>query len=450
MRWFHALRHSSHLHALFMQGVSAVFGMLTFLALARWMGPEGAGVIVIFLTAATMVDMLRSGFFQPALVRMLQSDKEELRATLRGTTLGFGGMLSLIFGGILALGSVSGLLALITTHSELFGVVWGLMFISTYPGQAFTWFAQAESRFDRMVVYRAVTGVLMLSGIVFLKLMNSLDPVSVGWVFVTAGAGSSLFVTLMGWLPWGELKSMSREAAGRIARFGRYSMTTTLGTALLRSSDTFLIGAFAGPAPVALFGVAQKAAEVLDLPLRALSASLYPVLSVPGNRGEGRRVGRIIERAVSGYWLALVIPAAVLFVLAEPLVILAAGDAYVGAVPAMRLFIVASFLLPFDRMIGLGLDSLGRPEVNMGKVIFMLSANVVGDILVLVCGGSIAGVAFVTIMMNGLGLFAGWCILQPTVNLSIGRMWRLLSYWLKPSYVRLQLERSKGGAGLHG
>lgn len=443
MKLLNALRHSSHLQALLTQAVSAIFGMLTFLALARWMGPEGAGVVVLFVAATTMVDMLRTGFFQPVLVRLLQSEDEQVRASLRGTTLGMGGLFSLVVGGLLVLASGVGLMRLVTEHEHLFGWIWGGLLLVAFPGQVFSWLAQAESRFDRMLVYRSVGGFLLLAGIVFLHLTDRLNPETVGMAFIVSAGGLSIVVAIAGWLPWRDVAFFSAEHAREIARFGRYSMTTTLGTALLRSSDTFLIGALAGPAPVALYSVAQKAAEILDLPLRALGSSMYPVLAEPGLRGEGRRVGRIIERAVSGYWLAILVPALLLFLLAEPLVRVAAGDAYLGAVPAMKLFIFASFLMPFDRMIGLGLDSLGRPEVNMGKVAFMLTANVIGDVLVLLSMGSIAGVAFVTIVMNTIGLIVGWWILQPTIHLSPSRMGRLLSYWVRPSYVRLQIDRSR-------
>ena len=96
-----------------------------------------------------------------------------------------------------------------------------------------------------------------------------------------------------------------------------------------------------------------------------------------------------------------------LFALAGPLVQVVAGTDYLAAVPVIRIFVVAAFLFPVDRMIGLGLDSLGRPDVNLAKVAIMLACNVIGNIWVLTVWGSLSGVAAVTIAMSTVDMLTG-------------------------------------------
>ncbi len=441
---------SSHVHALLVQGVSAVFGLVTFICYARWMGPDNLGVLILFITAATMVDMIRSGFLQPGMVREVNGVEGEQAAEVRGSAQLLGWVSSVVISSLLVVLSATGLLSILTVHHQLFGWVWPALLVASFPGQYFTWQAQAESRFDRVLVYRTLNGSIMLACTILLHVAGVLSPVTAGLSFVAAGLVTGSLVLFMRWIRLSEILQASRSRIVALARFGRYSMTTTLGTSLLKSSDTFLIGGMLDATAVAIYGVAQKAVEVLDLPLRALSASVYPLMAGPGARGEATRVGRIIERVSGGYVLALILPAGLLFFFAGTLVEVMAGEAYLAAVPVIRVFVVAAFLFPVDRMIGLGLDSLGRPDVNLAKVMVMLACNIVGDIWVLTVWGSLGGVAAVTIGMSLVGLATGWFVIQPMARLSWRRARAVLRYWLMPSYLRMQLTKSGiGGARRH-
>ena len=433
---------SDHVQALLVQGVSAVFGFTTFVLFARWMGPEKLGVLILFITASTMLDMLRSGFLQPAMVREIRGRDEKEGRSVRGSALLLGLMWSTVSAVIILGISVTGILGLITSETQLFGVVWPACILSTFPVQYFAWQAQAESRFDRILVHRFAKGSIVLCSTIALYMADMLSPVTVGWSFVLSGVVNGSLVTLARWIRPKEVMHASIQSMKVLARFGRYSMTTTFGASLLRSSDTFLIGALLDTTAVAIYGVAQKAVEILDLPLRALSASVYPVMAGPGARGEATKVGRIIERVSSGYLLAIFAPALGLFVLANPLVLFVAGPDYLEAVPVIRVFVIAAFLLPVDRMIGLGLDSLGRPDVNLLKVSLMLTCNVVGDVLVLYVWGSLTSVAMVTVFMSTVGLLTGWIILQPMARLSWRRSRGTLRYWFTPAYLMMQLAKS--------
>lgn len=442
-QWVRAGLRSNHVHALLVQGISAVFGFTTFILYARWMGPDKLGVLILFITAATMLDMLRSGFLQPAMVREVRGQEEGDASPIRGSALALGWIWSSGSSLLLIAIAGTGILGLITEETELFGLIWPVMILTSFPGQFFAWQAQAEFRFDRILAYRTVNGTIMLSTTVALHYLDILNPTMVGWSFVATGVLTSILVVSTHWVRLNEVLKASINSMKSLALFGRYSMTTTLGTSLLKSSDTFLIGALLDTTAVAIYGVAQKAVEVLDLPLRALSASIYPVMAGPGARGEATRVGRIVERVSGGYLLALALPALVLFVLAQPLVVLVAGTDYLEAVPVIRIFVVAAFLLPVDRMMGLGLDSLGRPEINLTKVAIMLSCNVLGDIMVLHLWGSLTSVAMVTIVMSAVGLVTGWIFLQPMARLSWKRSVSVLGYWLSPAYIKMQLMKSK-------
>ena len=77
------------------------------------------------------------------------------------------------------------------------------------------------------------------------------------------------------------------------------------------------------------------------------------------------------------------------FVFAEYLVMILGGHQYLGTDPAtgastvtiVRIFSIYGLLLPIERMTGIGLDSVNRPDRNFQKVLYMTIANVIGDLI---------------------------------------------------------------------
>ncbi len=431
---------SSHVLSLLSQCASAVLGMTIFLLYAKWMSPNELGQIILFITSITIADMLRSGFIQAGFVKFFQGSdprsKRKLLAASFALSFGCGIGLSIL------------LLAIRGTHffsgasAELYLVAWPLLSITSFPGQWYTWVAQAETHFDRILGYRLINSLCVLGGVIALHVLDLLNPLNVGYVFCAAATLASGFVFIKKWARIPRLRDLSADYVKKLVNFGRFSMTTLLGTSLLKSSDTYLIGLFLGVKAVAIYGVAQKIAEVLEIPLRAISASMYPLMARPASDGNTLRIGRIIERFSSGYLLALLIPGALLLAFAPAAVLVVGGPDYSDAIWVVRIFVIAAFFFPLDRMIGLALDGLNRPNINMYKVMLMLALNGVGDIIVLMWFPSLWAVSVVTVIVALGGMTFGLIALQPDTKMSFQRALTYIRWWTKPAYLRLHLEKS--------
>ena len=153
--------------------------------------------------------------------------------------------------------------------------------------------------------------------------------------------------------------------------------------------------------------------------------------------------GRIIEQVTGGYLLALCIPAIILFFSSDFLISIFSNEAYGEAGGIVRIFIIAAMVLPLDRMVGIGLDSLNRPNYNMVKVLLMLLLNVVGDLIAIHFFGTLYSVALVTVFMTCLGVILGTWWLRPDVHVSLAGCATAGLRWLNPTYLRLQIEKSK-------
>jgi O-antigen/teichoic acid export membrane protein len=101
------------------------------------------------------------------------------------------------------------------------------------------------------------------------------------------------------------------------------------------------------------------------------------------------------------------------------------GRQYLGIDPVtgfnttniVRIFSVYGLLLPIDRMTGIGLDSINRPDLNLLKVVCMVTANVIGDLIAVYVFKSLAAIAVGSVLFTILGVWVGYYFLNKELRL---------------------------------
>jgi O-antigen/teichoic acid export membrane protein len=114
------------------------------------------------------------------------------------------------------------------------------------------------------------------------------------------------------------------------------------------------------------------------------------------------------------------------FIFADLFVLILAGKKYLQTDPAtgfnavniVRVFSLYGLLLPIDRMTGIGLDSINKPNINALKVLFMVIANIVGDLIAIFIFKSLIMVAIGSILFTILGIWIGMHFLDKELTLS--------------------------------
>ena len=113
------------------------------------------------------------------------------------------------------------------------------------------------------------------------------------------------------------------------------------------------------------------------------------------------------------------------FVFAEEFVVLISGYQYLNSeattfniVALVRIFSVYGVLLPIDRMTGIGLDSINKPNINAFKVIIMLATNVIGDLIAVYVFESLEIVAVSTLVFTSVGIVLGAYFLNKEFDFS--------------------------------
>ncbi|RIJ42524.1 oligosaccharide flippase family protein [Pontibacter oryzae] len=400
-----------HLMSLAGNLAASGMGFLSFALLARVLPPQDLGQWVMLVTCFGVFELLRSGLVQTALTKYTGGVAMEVALPYYGAAWSLASMVTILLV-VLATGAMLSFSSLAALESLVFYSKWlALVALATLPMQVALWVQQVISRFDRILIMRLVS-----SGLFLLMIISSaaspwaLLPTIAG-AFALAQLVAGLLALALGWAELRSIFSVQRASFWEMLHFGKYSMGTMLGSNLLRSSDTLLIGLFMPAQWVALYNVPQKLLEIVEIPVRSVLATALPRLAASHATGNQEDVARIWSMYL-GRLALLVLPLALIcFIWAEKLVTLVGGPEYVASATILRILSVYAALLPLDRLAGVGLDVVGRPALNFVKVILMLSVNVLGD-LVAIRFENLELVAATSILTFATGVFFGNMILQ--------------------------------------
>lgn len=386
--------------------------------LTRVLSKSSFGAWAFFVSVFTLFDMLRSGMLGSATVKFYTENvaRSELRQIERVVGQ-LGAKISLL---TLAVPLVYFLFGLDKSHPQycVMAIAFApLSFVNLIPSIAI-WFCQAKQGFRQMLFVRAVS---QFSFLVFIFVGLFCD-YTVNTVFV--GYLSSWFLATVYVLSAGMVKlswifNTEKAYRKKLIAYGRYTMTTLLGSNLLKNSDTYLIMGFLNELSVARFNVPDRILGFIDMPIRAFTTADFPRFVSLVSRGLYQELQVAFNKGL-GLSVVVVWPIAVFsFVFAEELVTYIAGPNYRNSALILRIFAVYGFLLPLDRYTGIVIDALGFPKLNMLKVMSMLVLNVVLDTVVLSLGYPIEAVAAVSVATYSLGVVFGFVVIRKHVKFEI-------------------------------
>jgi lipopolysaccharide exporter len=352
-----------------------VFAVLNFVMAAHWLAPDALGTWAMFLTLVSFVEMARLGLVQAAVVYFWAKHDGPEKGRIAGASL----FLILIFNLLssLLIAGIAWALRGVWHFSGLQPLL--LMYVGVGVGAAFLrWFdvlQTARLEFGGILkgalIYGFSYGVALIGHHV---LYGSIDPhvlllLQVPAVLVTIffrlGAISVTMKQLLFSVKW----------VLEIWRFGRFGLGSSLSSMLFQRADVLLLGALATPAGLAAYNIATRIVTWLDLPLNALSQSIFPKIAGAFHREGMDGLTKQCEQSIAvllGVSLPMLTGA---FIGADWLVHLLAGAKYPEAAGLLRILLLAGFAKPWGRLLGLALDASGRPNMNFGMITFSLIIN---------------------------------------------------------------------------
>jgi len=412
--------------------IKAGFGFLNFVILARTYNKEIFGEWVLYLTAATFIEMFRFGITKTALVRFLSGSNDDKERSLIGANWAIGLIVSafifIILYAVLLLFPVT----IKNSGFELFFKWYPILAFLNLPFNNALTILQARQRFDQMFVIRFLNSFLFFVGLLinFIWLKKDLVYVIIFHLAISFFVSALSMILNFDGIKY--IRNTKKEEVKTILNFGKYTTLTLIGTNLLKSADTFIIAMSPlGVTAVALYSIPLKLTDLLQIPLRSFVSTAFPKMSKASMENNLKMV-RYYFYSYGGSITILFIPVIILCVLfSDFFVLILGGEQYLGIDPQtgesasliFKVFAFYSLMLPLDRLTGVGLDSINKPKKNFYKIIFMVLANIVGDLIAVFVFESLLAVALVTILFTFIGLVIGYHYLSKEIQLNAKLIW---------------------------
>ena len=420
-----------NLQSLLANGLGAVLGLVSFMLLTRQLGPEQFGHWVLFITLVTFSDSLRFGFVLPGTVRSLSSNPKNT-----STILGASFTLHLYVLGAIAV--VFTLINLLLFYKEIVLPYGVQLFVQWYPIVALFNLSNSaglsllQARYNYAAIFRVK---LMHTGLFVVFLVGNywfqLESLRVLlFVYVGCQALASLYSFVKRYDGAQYITKSTILYQKEIATFGKYAMGTLVSNNLLKSADIFIIGLspVLGITAVAIFAIPLKLIELFAIPLNSFGMTAYPkmaALFAENNFGALRKLFYHYSGIVT---LLFVIVAVLCAVIAPQLILILGGTQFTShmheLVLLFRIFTIYIVVLPLDRFTGIMLDALNVPKLNFYKVLLMLLANVILDVIAVFLLKSIAAVAIGTIVFTLLGVVIGWVMANKQMSISFKELFK--------------------------
>lgn len=406
--------------------VIAFFGISGFAILARSLSVDMFGQWVLFIAAGSFVEMFRFGITNTGLIRYLSGADENARIQLIGSNALIGSGATIAIALLLICCNIFFHQAIQHSGYGLFFTWYPLLAFVNLPWNNALVVLQADRAYGKILVLKAINS----GGFFIILLVNfyffNMTVFQIVMANLLINLLTSLVSIIAGWDGLQYIRKASVAANKTLLHFGKYTTFTLVGTNLLRSADTLIISLSPlGNAAVALYSIPLKLTELQQIPLRSFAATAFPKMSKASLHGKVEEVRTLFYTYAGALTYLFLFVSLFTFVFADFFVFFLAGKQYLQADPVsgfnavsiVRVFSLYGLLLPIDRMTGIGLDSINKPNINALKVLLMVIANIAGDLLAIFVFKSLLLVAVASIIFTLLGIWTGMVFLNRELHL---------------------------------
>jgi lipopolysaccharide exporter len=409
-----------------LQNFSGVFfGFAGFYILVRVLSKQDFGVWTLFMSATTILEAIRSGLIQNALVKYLSSaEKPDHPVIISASTL-ISGMVTLVSVGLIF--AFAPYLSRIWESPQLMGLLYTYVFVFVVSGilTQFNAVEQANLKFNGIFINNFIRQSSFFGFVLVCYLTGfQVDLIYLVWVQL----GSVILSTIVA---YGFVKqnlrfifSIDRIWLGRLFGYGKYSFGTSVSSLLSGTVDQMMLGALLSPAASGAFNIAVRITNLIDIPGNAIAVVVFPQSSRRMEEEGKGAIKYLYEKSV-GTTLALVLPGVLfLYFFSDYVINFIAGEKYADSIPLLHVTLLYCLLIPYGRQFGTILDSIGKTRVTFLVVVGTTVLNLTLNYFLIVAYG-VMGAAYATLISNIAGFAVAQVILKKEVDVSL---WNTLIY----------------------
>jgi lipopolysaccharide exporter len=399
--------------------VGVFFGFAGFYLLVRILDKHTYGAWTLFLGTITLLEFVRNGLIQNALIKSLASVKEADKANVISASFTISGILTiaciilnLLFAQYLC--NIWGIPELLPLF-HLYNVV----FIFSGITAQFNYIEQANFSYNGIFLSSVLRQAILFFYILCCYVFRwELQLISLVYVQI-AGVVIGVIPAYLHVKKFFRFKYIYHpQWMKNLFHFGKYSFGTSLGAMLLNTIDQMMLGAFLSPAAAGAYNIAVRITNLVEIPTGSVATIVFPQ-SAKRMETEGKESIKYLYEKSVGTILAILIPGLLfLFFFSDWVVTIIAGDKYPEAIPVLKVTILYCLLIPYGRQFGTILDSIGKPRITFITVIISALLNIILNYIFINRYG-VLGAAYGTLTTQVIGFIIGQSILRRELNINL-------------------------------
>lgn len=407
------------------------------------------GYWALFLLIGSFMEMARNGLIQNAKVKyMASAEEEDYRQILTSSTL-----INVVLTGLIALGLYFGSDYIASAlNSPPLASLLKIYVVTAFvliPFAQGNFVQQANFSFRGIMASTFVRQAIYLGFVIWVYIgQRNGKPVNLeqlAWFQCIAAGGGSL-VAIWFARPFLRFAPLfSGNWSGTLLRFGAFTFGTSLSSYLYKSIDRLMLGNMNGADDVAILDPAIRITEIMEIPIQAMAAIVYPQ-SARMIVEEGKEAVKGLYEKSVGAVLAMILPFCLSGLIFPGFYVwLLVGDnpAFAQSAVILQVTILYTLFVPFGRQFGTTLDSIGKPYWSFIFVISGAIMNIISNYLFIKEFGVI-GAAYGTLLTLVLKFIAQQIILYKVLNVHTLRVFYYMFSFYKQVIPMLN-EVRKGG-----
>ena len=357
-----------------------LFAFVNFYILIRVLSKEDFGAWVLFISVASLMELIKHGFVRNPLIRFLAMSPGEESSRIQTASL----VLNVIVGALEVL--VLFLCSIYLSRfwdapqmQELFRIY---MFSTAFlvPINHFEVVQQARMQFKGTFVSNFVRhlGLFLFVVTVFaLGYTIRLDHLAYAQMISILLSGFVCFQYARPYLSFS--RRIDWTWLRELRSYGFFTLGTNVSSMVNKSIDSWMLGKLLSPAAVTFFNPAIRISNLVEVPADTLSHIMFPKLSERIAK-EGPQSARYLYEKAVGTITAFMLPVIAFFIVfADPIIWFIAGPGFDQTVPILQITMLYGLMMPLNRFMGITLDAIGKAKTNFLFVLRNAIFNIVSN-----------------------------------------------------------------------
>lgn len=401
--------------ALSNQFIVLTFNILLFVIIAKSFPAHVLASWAIFQSVTSIVDMIKIGFIQNSVINQIKSNPENKYSIIKSALTVYS-IISVILLMITLI--IFEIITKINHNNYEFN--YAIYYIFSVVGIGLLQFIniikQSSEKHKNIASNNLAWVLISFLIIVVLYINNAINPTT---ILISSGT-SALIVSLFYVIKhFRELFNAKVEKAVclKIIEFGKYVFGTNLFSMLINKSDIFILSIYSTPSSLAAYHIAIRIANYLEIPLNAAAQVFYPKLHSAFNNK--KTFDKVVIDSLLIQWIYIIPASIILFLASSNIIEIISGSNYITeSSMLLKIIILASFIKPIGRTMGIVLDIKDRPDLNL-KILMLSGLLFISLELFLGKTYGSTGIAIAYVISSWLSIITAQIFINNKINLSI-------------------------------